>query len=857
MDEEDDLWKQFLEQDDDLTVPSQVLSDSYLVGFVIANIVGLRYYSGTINGRELVGLVREPLNPFDPNAIKVLNTRSVQVGHIERAAASVLAPLLDSRIISTVEAIVPKPPPRGRNPYRLPCQIHIFALPDAIPTVQCAVADGGLQLFTLDDQEFALSESVIVKEGASRNKAKERRKIDEIFALVGKDGKGIEPYEPPSDVIISELFPHQKEGLGWLVSRENSRDLPPFWEEEDGVFLNVLTNYQTSERPEPLRGGIFADDMGLGKTLTLLALIASNMPGNGVDSSSVEDVGSSFGDRKRKSSMKRAVSSRKKRKAVVDNDGNTDSKTEALGPKATLIVCPSSVLSTWITQLEEHTKLGALRVYLYHGERSKEVEVLLRHDIVLTTYKTVALDFSSSRSPLKEIEWLRVILDEAHVIKNFASQQTKAVVDLKAERRWVVTGTPIQNSSYDLFSLMAFLRFEPFSIKSYWQSLIQRPLDQGSSSGISRLQALMASISLRRMKESQNGSKRLVGLPPKTVETCLVELSSEEREQYEKIETEAKSTLREYINANTILRNYSTVLHIILRLRQICNSVALCPSDLKLLLSSDIIEDVSNNPDLLNKLSSMLQDGDDFDCPVCLSPPTKTIITCCAHIFCQTCIFKTLKTLNPRCPICRHPLSKSDLFSALPPKSPDENLKQSSGIPISSKLLALLNLLSSTMQKPSMKSVVFSQFRKMLILLEEPLKAAGFRVLRLDGSMSMKKRMEVINEFGSNKMNSPTVLLASLKSAGAGINLTAASRVFLVEPWWNPAVEEQAMDRVHRIGQREEVKVVRLIVRDSIEERIMELQERKKKLAGGIFAKKNAKEQREMRVDDIRTMLRL
>lgn len=145
----------------------------------------------------------------------------------------------------------------------------------------------------------------------------------------------------------------------------------------------------------------------------------------------------------------------------------------------------------------------------------------------------------------------------------------------------------------------------------------------------------------------------------------------------------------------------------------------------------------------------------------------------------------------------------------------------------------------------------------MLILLEEPLRAAGFHFLRIDGSMTMKKRGEVMKEFGSYEPNSPTVLLASLKAAGTGINLTAASRVYLVEPWWNPAVEEQAMDRVHRIGQLEEVKVVRLIVKDSIEERILELQARKKKLAGGVFRKKSAREQREMQVDDIRTMLSL
>lgn len=175
----------------------------------------------------------------------------------------------------------------------------------------------------------------------------------------------------------------------------------------------------------------------------------------------------------------------------------------------------------------------------------------------------------------------------------------------------------------------------------------------------------------------------------------------------------------------------------------------------------------------------------------------------------------------------------------------------------SSKVSALLTLLLQLRdKKPTTKSVVFSQFRKMLILLEEPLQAAGFKLLRLDGSMNAKKRAQVIEEFGNPGPGGPTVLLASLKASGAGVNLTAASRVFLLEPWWNPAIEEQAMDRVHRIGQKEDVKIVRLIVQNSIEERILELQDRKKKLAREAFRRKG-KDQREVSTDDLRILMSL
>ncbi|XP_072975631.1 putative SWI/SNF-related matrix-associated actin-dependent regulator of chromatin subfamily A member 3-like 1 [Typha angustifolia] len=848
-----------MNDDDDVGFPESSsaaeAADSYLVGFVLANIVGLRYYSGAVSGRELVGLVREPLNPFDPNAIKVLNTRSIQVGHIERTVAAALAPLLDSRVVSA-EGIVPKPP-KSSNSFRLACQIHLFARLDAFEVVRAAVAEGGMQLFDVSDPEFGLSEAAVVKERGGKS----ARKVDEIFAFVGRDEGKITPAEPPKEVILSELFDHQREGLGWLVGRENSCELPPFWEEKDGGFVNVLTNYKTHERPNPLRGGIFADDMGLGKTLTLLSLIAtsSRYP---VRRYATEISGGSVEGKMRSCSATTSRSSKKvgnsRKRQKLDDDGGENE--DVSGSKTTLIVCPPSVISSWITQLEEHTRPGSLKVYLYHGVRTRDEEELMKYDIVFTTYSTLSADFGYSYPPIQKIKWYRVILDEAHVIKNFAAQQTKAVIALKAERRWVVTGTPIQNSSFDLFPHMAFLRFEPFSIKNYWLSLVQRPLDQGSKSGLSRLQALLGAISLRRTKTAQNGKGNLVALPPKIVETYFVDLSAEERERYDVMESEAQNTVREYMNADTVLHNYSTVLHIILRLRQICNDVALCPSDITSLLPSNHLEDVSKNPELLKKLASLVEDGDDFDCPVCLSPPTKTVITCCAHIFCQNCILRTLKRHNSCCPICRHLLSKSDLFLAPEMQSSDDDECKSllSNRPISSKVSTLLKLLlESKKQDPSTKSVVFSQFKKMLILLEQPLKDAGFCILRLDGSMSMKKRFEVINEFSRVGPDAPTVLLGSLRAAGAGINLTAASRVYLLEPWWNPGVEEQAMDRVHRIGQQKEVRVVRLIVSGSIEERILELQERKKRLATGAFGRKAAKEQKQMCVEDLRIMMRL
>ncbi|KAK4481770.1 hypothetical protein RD792_012681 [Penstemon davidsonii] len=833
-------------------------SEILMVGFVIVNVVGIRHYDGIIRGREMVGLVRDELNPYDPNAIKVLNTRSKQVGYIERSAASVLSPLLDDRAI-IIEGIVPRVSGRD-NIFKVPCQIHIFSRLEEFERVKVAIARGGLQLISESSASFTLSEAVVIK--VTRGVVEERS-VDEIFKMldlkVCNEGAA-KPLDPPKNMIKSELFSHQKEGLGWLVSRENSCDLPPFWEAKDGVYVNDLTNYQSVIKPEPMRGGIFADDMGLGKTLTLLSLIAydkwayTGHSCSNVDAENDEEPGKeNFFPLFRKVSKRgrssiKAETSKKKQKTEDFNNkpsGSMESRT-------TLIVCPPSVFSAWITQLEEHTKVGCFKVYIYYGERTNDPEELQKYDIVLTTYSTLAIEQSSQESPINKIEWRRIILDEAHVIKNVNSQQSRAVINLKAKRRWAVTGTPIENSSLDLFSLMAFLKFEPFSVKSLWNSLIQRPLAQGDEKGISRLQVLMATLSLRRTKE-----KGLVGLPSKTIETCFVNLREEEREIYDQMEGEAQRIVKRYISAESLVVNYSTVLSILVRLRQICTHLALCPSDIKALLPPCKIEDVKNNPTLLEKLLSVLQDGEDFDCPICISPPTDVVITSCAHIFCRSCILKTIKKTKPCCPMCRHPLSESDLFRS-PPQPSQTSSSSGASSNSSSKVAALLKLLSESREaSPATKSIIFSQFRKMLFLLEEPLKEAGFKTIRLDGSLNAKKRAEVISEFGDLASNGPTILLASLRASSAGINLTAASRVYLMEPWWNPAVEEQAMDRVHRIGQTEDVKIVRLIAINTIEERILQLQENKKLLARKAFGKRGSKDQREINMDDLHRLMNL
>ncbi|CAJ1915809.1 unnamed protein product [Sphenostylis stenocarpa] len=780
-------------------------SDKFLLGFIMANIVGGPHYDDTLRGRTLVLLLREPYNFHDPNAIQVLNIHAHPVGYIERGVAAVLSPLIDDNLI-TIEAIVPD----ARKTYRIPCQIHIFARLHDFDAVKVAISRSSLRLITESEAAFTLSDSAAVKATRAETKSKS---VDAIFDLLNTNlankNRAVDILEPPRSIIRTKLLPHQKEGLAWLVRRENADDMPPFWEENNGKFVNSLTAYQTDTRPEPLRGGIFADEMGLGKTLTLLSLIAF-------------DKMSQMGFSKKSRSDRKSVTLGKRPKNEDECSLRTGMKTNA-----TLVVCPPSVMSSWITQLEDHTVPGALKTYLYYGERrAKDTEELKKHDLVLTTYTTLSNE--SGSMPGKQMEWRRIILDEAHTIKNFSAKLSMVVSGLNAKYRWAVTGTPIQSGCIDLFSIMVFLRFDPFSERKYWRRLVQRPLNQGKEKGLTRLQVLMEAIALRRTKDMA-----LLCLPPKTVEICYVELSMEERRRYDREKGEIKALLTSIYCRRNEGSEYTAMLSSILRLRQICTDSKLCKYQSLHNIANMEGAASSYNPELLQTLLGQLQDGEDFDCPICISTAVDIVITRCAHFFCRDCILTSIQKKNSSgCPICRRKLSESELFSPPEPSETDSGeLSSKSETPLSSKVSTLIKLLKeSRAHDPALKSVVFSQFRKLLLLLEEPLSEAGFKTSRLDGTMNAKNRANVIEQFQLQGSDSPTVLLASLRASSAGINLTAASRLYFMEPWWNHAVEEQAMDRVHRIGQEKPVKIVRFIAQNSIEERMLLLQEKKKQL---------------------------
>ncbi|XP_061700435.1 helicase-like transcription factor isoform X2 [Syngnathoides biaculeatus] len=531
---------------------------------------------------------------------------------------------------------------------------------------------------------------------------------------------------------------------------------------------------------------------------------------------------------------------------------------EALSAGATLIVCPLSVLSNWLDQFEEHVRADVkLNVYMYHGpDRNKSTKFLTSQDVVLTTYNVLASDFTSNiRSPLHEINWLRVVLDEGHVVRNPNTQMSKAVLDLRAERRWILSGTPIQNSVKDLWMLLAFLRLKPFDEREWWHRVIQRPVMQGDRAGLQNLQTLIKCITLRRTKSSEVDGLPLVTLPEKSVCVEQVELSAAEREEYELAREEGRHTIGRYVAEGTVLRNYADVLSILMRLRQYC-----CHPDL--LASNTGDAGLATTPAelrerLVEKLRVVLASGSDEECSVCLDSVRLPVITHCAHVYCRPCIARVIgnEQESARCPLCRSDIKISELVEFPQEEIGQEHEVRSPGkLRSSSKIQALIgNLLRLRREDGGAKCLVVSQFTRFLTILETPLREHGFSFVRLDGTMSQKKRTQVIQEFQSMAPSSPTIMLLSLRAGGVGLNFTAASHVFLMDPAWNPATEEQCIDRCHRLGQKRKVFVTKFIVKDSVEENMVKIQKRKQALTDMAFGS----DRKMSRINDIKALMEL
>ncbi|EPS73239.1 hypothetical protein M569_01517, partial [Genlisea aurea] len=345
-----------------------------------------------------------------------------------------------------------------------------------------------------------------------------------------------------------------------------------------------------------------------------------------------------------------------------------------------------------------------------------------------------------------------------------------------------------------------------------------------------------------------------------------------------------------YAASGTVKENYVNILLMLLRLRQACDHPLLVKgfdSDAKFSASIDMAKSLSgeNQKFLLNCL-----EASQAICGICKDPPEDAVVTICRHVFCNQCISEHIHGNETQCPAkkCRTHLTMSCVFSkktlgvAANANQPTTgNVATScngsseatqvfdSSHPLtcpedSSKIRSALSLLLSLTQQPEFstggdaklqrggeKAIVFSQWTKMLDLLEDSLIKNSIHYRRLDGTMPVSARDRAVKDF--NALPEVSVMIMSLKAASLGLNLVAACKVVLLDLWWNPTTEDQAIDRAHRIGQTRPVSVFRLTIKDTVEDRILSLQERKRKLVASAFGEtEKGSRQSRLTVEDLK-----
>jgi len=391
-----------------------------------------------------------------------------------------------------------------------------------------------------------------------------------------------------------------------------------------------------------------------------------------------------------------------------------------------LVVCPTSLLYNWENELKKFAPQLTCFIY-YKGNRNFDAAVFKQYNIVLTTY-------GCARGDIDQLEQFRfgyIICDESHMIKNPAAQLSKAIVRLQSRNRLALSGTPVQNNTFDLYTQMNFINPGLLGNREFFKSEFSKPIDKfGDKEKSAQLKKLIYPFLLRRTKEQVAKD-----LPAKTEITLWCEMGETQRKIYDTLKHYYRESLLQRIEEDGIGNSAVYILEGLTRLRQACNA-------------PQLLKEYKDVTDASVKLEELLSE-----------------------------------------------------------------LEENTG---------------------DHKVLVFSQFTGMLHLIADALTKDAVPFLYLDGSTKAEKRQELVQQFQST--DEAKIFLISLKAGGVGLTLTAADYVYLVDPWWNPAAEQQAIDRTHRIGQQQKVFAYKMICRDTVEEKILALQHKKQSLVKDIIS---------------------
>jgi len=845
--DDDDGFELSLTQADDSSTPQMELYGSFE-----GKIVGVKYYNGVVTPGEMILCRREVNNQYDPNAIRIDNVMCRQIGHLPRTLVKKLAPYIDKNEI-VIEGVLTG----EKGSFECPIRLYVYGTSDTFERLKLEEKLKADKILKATDMKNTRKHAEAMKQASKlgmkssttdtvaqqehdeslqdlldRTQTLDARTESDLLKTFAMDEEALSklPKAEQPEAIHSKLLPYQLQGLAWMTAKEEpqvpapkSDNIIQLWKRDKrGHFLNLATGFTLTESPALLSGGILSDDMGLGKTIQIISLIMSRGTQNG----------------------------------------------------PTLIIAPVGVMSNWEEQVFKHVHPDHTpRILRYHRGGSHSAKDFRNHDIVISSYGKLASDFKSSRKDgLFSLEWRRVVLDEGHIIRTPTTTCAKAAYDLKAKSRWVLTGTPIVNKLKDFQSLLRFLHITGgIEDPMLFNTVIGRPIESELGGNDSTqeyrkaeglLQALSRDLCLRRLKHMSFVDLKL---PEKTERIFDVEFNKEEKLKYDAMLAQAKGALQEYEarSQHGQKMRFANVLERLLRLRQLCNRWTLCGDRVKDILS--LLDDqkvVQFSPVNLKILQTALHAAvdDAEECTVCydtIDTPENLgpVITACKHIFCKKCITQAIK-VKPSCPMCRTNLTPDLVVDFDPDFKDPDNVAESTfdAETESSKTEAIKKLLQITLKDPKSKVIIFSQWTSFLNIIEHTLRASKIRFSRIDGSMTTQKRDEAVTSL--NEDPESRVLLASLSVCSVGLNLVAADTVILADSWWAPATEDQAVARVHRLGQTREVRIWRLIVKGSIEERVLGVQEEKRQLIGKAFRDKPTTGQnKQASINDVRKVL--
>ncbi|KAI1477417.1 SNF2 family N-terminal domain-containing protein [Daldinia eschscholtzii] len=568
--------------------------------------------------------------------------------------------------------------------------------------------------------------------------------------------------------LSSKLKRHQEDGLRFIYQRENET-----FTQRLSAQLCHAASIRTKTLPSASFGGLIADIMGLGKTLTMLAAILHSVP--------AAELFSNFYDK---------------------TEGGYTGKNRT---KATLIVVPSfQLLESWQCEIQAHITTGRLSFINFHGKwRPRDGKTLNLYDVVLTTYATLAADYAD-QGILHQMEWFRVVLDEAHVIKNSNTRQFRASASLCTKRRWCLTGTPIQNKLEDLASLAQFLRLPNTETKAAFQKHILSPLSEGGVDFAKPLRAYLEAYCLRR-------SKKCLNLPTSSEINIELHLSAEERHYYDSVLGETRRQIDSLVSKGIETKS-SKLFTAMLKLRILCNLGTLRSTG-------------DNSP------SELEQAYAETGCECCKSSGEEARLLLESGSACLYCGKPSYRSCSSPMPSSGQ---RSDCVDTPCREASQALVEQRDLFPLvghSTKLLRVVrNVAEGGMGN---KSIVFSYWTSTLDILQQLFDQERIQCRRVDGKVSLVERSMRLRDFRENPQIN--VLLMSIGTGAVGLNLAVANQVHMVEPQWNPSVEEQAIARALRMGQTKEVTIFRYIIQKTVEQNIVSLQRKKKHLAKFTF----------------------